>query len=108
MSAPTGFIGIANGKEIHGVSEYDPLGKTVTPLPTGIKHTQWHFKEAIENIHDADVDFLCRLARNHGGTSLGQAVCWVQLMEFIKKYWADEEKRIEGERAERDCSIGSN
>lgn len=107
MSTPTGFIGIANGHEIYGVSEYDPLGKTVT-ISNYKTITRWHLIEAIENIHDADVDFLCNLARKNGNTAFGQAVCWNYLMEVVKKYWADAEKRIEGERAERDCSIGGN
>ena len=91
MNPSIAFIG--NGKEIHGADEYDPLGKTVTPRPDGTTITRWHLIEAIENMHDADVDFICKMARKHEKTVMGQAICWGVLMEIVKKYWVDAEKQ---------------
>ena len=97
MKTSSEFIGFVRGEEIHGKSEYDPLGKTVTPLPNG-SITRWHFIEAIENMHVADVELICKLARKNDQTTLGQAMCWTTLMDIVSEYWAEVEKRIEGSK----------
>jgi hypothetical protein len=102
MNTSIAFIG--NGKEVRGSSEYDPLGKTVTPLSNGKIITKWHLLEAIESMHDADVEILCKLARKNDQTTLGQAMCWTTLMYRVSEYWAKVETRIEGEKKlEGDC-----
>lgn len=97
MNTSSEFIGFVRGDEVHGLSEYDPLGKTVTPSSNGKTVTRWHLIEAIENMHDADVDFICKLARRNSDTTLGQAMCWETLMEMVKKYLAEVEERLEGD-----------
>jgi hypothetical protein len=88
---------ISGGREVHGETEYDPLGKTVHEMSNGRTITRWHFIEALENMHDADADFICKLARrNNDKTVVEKAMCWEVLMEIAQKYWADVEERFEG------------
>ena len=96
MNSPQA-IDISKGCEVHGETEYDPLGKTVTELSDGTTITRWHLIEALENMHDADADFICKLARrNNNKTVVEKAMCWEVLMEIVTKYWAEVEERIEG------------
>lgn len=95
MNPSIAFIG--SGKEIHGETAYDPLGKTVTPLLNGETITRWHLIEALENMHDADAEFISKLARRNSDTTLGQAMCWKTMMEIVSKYWAEVKERLEGD-----------
>jgi len=39
--------------------------------------------KALENMHDADVELICKLARKNDQTTLGQAMCWTTLMDIL-------------------------
>lgn len=98
MNTSSEFIGFVRGEEVHGLSEYDPLGKTVTPFSNGKTVTRWHLIEAIENMRDDQADFISKLAKKHGdGPVMMKAMCWESLMEIVREYWKGVEERLEGD-----------
>lgn len=81
---------ISGGKEIHGMSEYDPLGKYVTKFGT-----QYHLQEAHDNFLEDQQEKLLQLALTARSTNrvFDKAKAWDHFMECATEYWADAKER---------------
>ena len=75
---------ISGGKEIHGMSEYDPLGKYVTKF--GI---QYHLQEAHNNFSSEDQQRLSDLGYRAAasGRDCDKARAWDHFMKCSNEYW---------------------
>jgi len=112
MNSPQAHPQSREFREVTQEDEYDPFGETIYHIGDK-RHESCHLEEAIQNMTDdvmAQYKSKCktyekfaRVAPDSIFADQAAIACHKFLMKWAKQYWAEAEKRIEGEKADAEA-----